>query len=98
MTKECQIHKTHNPSVATTVRLGPLPIFMLTRLADAEIEVPKSWGRKIVWICPTGKANIEAYAQYLLGEGKPLPVRVGTETKVLAQLAVSRYLSALGDG
>lgn len=92
MTNECQIHKTHNPSVATTVRVPPLPVFLCDRLRKAGVEPPKR-RHKTLWVCPTGQYNIEAYALYLLGERDPLPVRVGTSTKVEAQAIVSRYLS-----
>ena len=67
----------------------------MARLRDRGIAVPPKHRNDYIWVCPTGKANIEQYAMYLLGEIDPLPVRVGTETKVLAQEAVTLYQGLL---
>ncbi|MDP9011115.1 MAG: hypothetical protein M3O41_00400 [Pseudomonadota bacterium] len=94
----CAIHKVHNPSVTTLVvhNLFPTDLQIMAQGAnpydDSAIDVAVEVEQ--VLLCPTGKLNVDAYISYLLGEGDPLPVRVGKETKALANEAVNRYEAA----
>lgn len=87
----------------------PVDLQVKARDADAVLDEVCAHGRhdcddcpskasdydhETVFVCPTGKMNVDAYISYLLGEGDPLPVRVGPETKALASEGVRRYEAA----
>lgn len=101
---ECHLHKVHNPSVSTLLVHHIFPVDLQVRIQAtlaSRAEDPDMVlfsgvaDDETVLICPTGKMNVDAYIGYLLGEEKPLPVRVGPETKALAAEGVRRYEAAL---
>ncbi len=95
--KGCVLHQVHNPSVAALFLHQVFPVDLQIKSQASHHDDPEDIGvfdHEQVLICPTGKMNVDAYISYLLGEGDSLPIRVGKETKALANQAVSRFEAA----
>lgn len=88
---ECSLHKIHNPSVSRLDKMPVLPAFLQERARAKGKRIKRDYTTAAAHVCPTGKANVEEYTRYLLGERLPLDVRVGKETKDAAQAAVFAY-------